>query len=70
MKSGVDETGAGGVRYSQLLVSVPYTSLSNSAGMNPLAKLTGSDAAKKLPRLYGTQKFITIFAGAPPLVPV
>ena len=64
MKSGVDETGAGSVRYSQLLISVPFTVLSHSAGMNPLATPTVSHVARKLPRIYGTQRFITVFIGA------
>lgn len=63
MKSGVDETGAGRGRYSQLLVSVSFTILSHSAGMNPLATPTNSHVARKLPRVHGTQRFITVPIG-------
>jgi hypothetical protein len=61
--SDVHETGAGSARYSQLLVSVPFALLSNSAGIT-LAALTGSHVARKLPHIYGTQRFITVFIGA------
>jgi hypothetical protein len=52
------------VRYSHLLVSLPFTILSNSAGMNPLATPAGSHVARKLPRIDGTERFITVFIGA------
>jgi len=43
---------------------MPFTIMSHSAGMSPLATQTGSHVARKLARIYGTQRFITVFIGA------